>query len=404
VPLKGKKVLLGVSSSIAIYKALDVCSQLRKRGAEVKVVMTLAATRLVAPLTFEVMSQNPVCCDLFTREHGWEMEHLSYARWGDCLLIAPATANIIGKCASGVADDALSTLFLSFEKPVLIAPAMNTAMYLHPATQANLRRLRERGAIVIEPESGQLACGDVGVGRLAAVDTIIAALEKFFTSAASLAGRCVLVTAGATREPLDPVRFISNPSTGKMGFALAEEAQRRGADTILVSGPTHLQPPPGVDYVSVTTAQEMHREVLKRAKDCDVIVFAAAVSDYRPEKSAAQKVKKSDAAINVTLVPNPDIAADVAAKAKPRQVLIGFAAETHDVLKHAREKLRRKRFSLIVANDVSGSDSGFASDYNTATLISRTGKTISLPRLSKKEVAIKIFDEIIRIVGNRKRR
>jgi phosphopantothenoylcysteine decarboxylase/phosphopantothenate--cysteine ligase len=404
--LKGKHIILGVSGSIAIYKALDLCSLFRKQGAEVKVVMTQAATKLVAPITFEAISRHPVYTDLFSREHGWEMEHISFARWGDLLLVAPATANTIGKFAHGIADDALSSLFLSYQGPTFIAPAMNSAMYTHPIVQQNLQCLIERGVRQIAPQTGFLASGEQGIGRLEEPERILQIISSFFSQRSALAGRRILVTAGPTQEFFDPVRYLSNPSSGKMGYAVAEEAARRGAQVTLISGPTSLPDPPGITLHRVVSARQMHQAVMRNVSKADAIVLAAAVSDYRPEGQEAHKRKKSSAPLQTTLIANPDIAAAVREKKSTRQIVIGFAAETRDLVQQAKQKLATKGFDMIVANRVGQPGSGFQSDYNEVTLIDTRGTIQALPRMTKIEVASRVLDKLallLRPAYNKKR-
>ncbi len=396
--LKEKHIILGVSGSIAIYKALDLCSLFRKQGADVKVVMTHAATKLVAPITFEAMSRHPVYTGLFSREHGWEMEHIALSEWGDILLVAPATANIIGKFAQGIADDSLSTLFLSFQGPTFIAPAMNSTMYTHPIVQENLRQLAERGIRQIPPQTGFLASGEKGIGRLEEPERILEVISSYFSHCTALAGHRILVTAGPTHEYFDPVRYLSNPSSGKMGYALAEEATRRGAQVTLISGPTSLPNPPGIIVRHVITAREMHQAVMKRLKTADAIILAAAVSDYRPASQEPQKRKKSSAPLHVELIPNPDIATAVCKKKSPHQIVVGFAAETRDLVRQAKQKLATKGFDMIVANLVGQAESGFQSDFNKVTLIDKQGIIQALPRMTKIEVAAHVMDKLALLV------
>ncbi len=392
--LKEKHIILGVSGSIAIYKALDLCSLFRKQGADVKVVMTHAATKLVAPITFEAMSRHPVYTDLFSREHGWEMEHIALAKWGDLLLVAPATANIIGKLAQGIADDPLSTLFLSFQGPTFIAPAMNSTMYTHPIVQENLCQLAQHGVRQIPPQTGFLASGEKGIGRLEEPEGILEIISSYFSHRTALVGHRILVTAGPTHEYFDPVRYLSNPSSGKMGYALAEEAARRGAQVTLISGPTSLPDPPGIMVHRVITAREMHQAVMKDVKTADAIILAAAVSDYRPSSQELHKQKKSSASLHTVLVPNPDIAAAVCKKKSPHQIVVGFAAETRDLVRRAKQKLATKGFDMIVANLVGQADSGFQSNYNKVTLVDKQGTIQALPRMMKIEVASHVLDKL----------
>ena len=399
--IRNSHVLLGVSGGIAAYKSAELCRRLMKRGACVRVIMTKAATQFVAPLTFETLTRQPVYVDMFDRDRAFEIEHVSFARWGDALVIAPATANAIAKLAAGLADDPLSTTALAFRGPLVVAPAMNAAMWEHPQTQENVARLRERGAAIVEPESGQLACGEEGAGRLAELDRIEEAVEAALRSAAKhgpLAGRRVLVTAGPTAEPIDPVRHLSNPSTGRMGFAMAAEARRRGASVTLIAGPTLLDPPEGLkELVRVRTAREMRDAVMDRLAAQDVCVFAAAVADYAPESTAEAKIKKEESgqSISLKLVRTPDVAAEANAARRPGQVLVGFAAETSDLAARAREKMERKGFDVVVANEVSSENPAFAAPENAVTLLARSGVEERLPRARKEDLAVSIWDFVL---------
>jgi len=395
--LDGKYILLGVSSSIACYKSLELVRLFRKAGAEVRVTMTRNATKMITPLQFEALSENPVYVDVFSRNNPWEVEHVVAADWGDALVVAPATANVIAKMACGIGDDALTTLCLAFPGPVFVAPAMHTEMWRHPATRENTMRLKERGVRIIDPESGDLASGDRGVGRLASPETIFEAVRDYFLPHPVLAGKRVLVTAGPTREALDPVRFLSNRSSGKMGYALAEEAARRGARTILLSGPAALPDPAGVETIRVDTAEEMSRETGDRAGDTDIFIFAAAVSDYRPESASTGKIKKGEGEMTLRLVPNPDIARLTGENSRPDQILVGFAAETENLREAAAEKLRSKNLDLIIANDVSRRDVGMESEENQVMVMSRSGIIEETGILSKKALAERIWNIIEQI-------
>jgi phosphopantothenoylcysteine decarboxylase/phosphopantothenate--cysteine ligase len=389
--LAGRQVVLGVTGSIAAYKAVGLLRRLTGRGAQVTVVMTSAAQRFVTPLTFQVLSRRPVYDDLFDPRE--EILHLSLAQSADLLLIAPATANTLARLARGAADDLLSSLALSARCPILLAPAMDAVMWEHPLVQRNLDTLRGIGVGIIPPESGPLASGVVGPGRLAAEDAIVAAVEARLASSGPWAGVHVVVTAGPTREAIDAVRTITNRSSGKMGYALADAARTRGAMVTLITGPTDLPVPAGVDVVTVETAEEMRHAVLDRIDKTTVLLMAAAVADYRPKVSSPGKIKKSGSAITIELVPTPDILSEVAAR-HTEACVVGFAAETDRLVERATEKLHRKRLDLIVANDVSRPGIGFGANDNEVTMIDRTGAVVSLPRLSKRVLAERILDHI----------
>ena len=395
--MRGKMVLVGVTGGIAAYKTVDVVSRLKKLGAEVYVIMTRSATRLVAPLTFQSISGNPVRTDILEEPKEWRVEHIALAERADLLLIAPATANIIGKMANGIADDYLSTEFLAVTCPVLVVPAMNFNMYGHRVVQDNLERLRGLGCRVMEPAVGPMATGAVGRGRMPEPPEIVEEVVRILAAKRDLEGLTVLVTAGATREPLDPVRFLTNRSTGKMGFAVAEAARDRGARVILVAGPSTVPAPTGVELVRIETALELKDAVLARFEEADIVVKAAAVADYRPARYEEQKIKKGDGSLTLELVRNPDVLAELGQK-KTKQVLVGFAAETDDLLAHARGKLERKNLDFIVANDVTRPGSGFGTETNEAKIIARDGSVEALPLLTKREVAERILDRSARVL------
>ena len=396
--LTGKRILLGVSGGIAAYKAVEVLRKLMELGAEVRAVMTRNAARFVAPLTFSALSGKPVLTDEFS-EDGWgPMGHIAVTDGLDLALVAPATANIIGKLSAGIADDALSTALMAAECPVIIAPAMNERMFRNALLQRNIGNLRAVGVRIVEPEIGALACGTSGQGRLASPDRIVQAVQAAL-SLKDLVGMTVLVTAGPTREPIDAARFISNPSTGKMGYALAAEARNRGADVMLISGPTHLHPPQGVNHRSVTTAAEMHRAVRDHAGRCQIIIMAAAVSDFRPKEPSERKLKKEGASLTITLERTEDILQGLG-DAREGQVLVGFAAETDDIIRNAGDKLKKKNLDLIVANTIGLPGSGFASDMNEAVLMERGGNITELPRMTKTELAARIMDAIVELKKN----
>ncbi len=396
--LSGRRILLGVSGGIAAYKAVEVLRKLMEQGPEVRVVMTRNAARFVAPLTFSALSGKPVLTDEFS-EGGWgPMGHIAVTDGLDLALVAPATANIIGKMSAGIADDALSTALMAAECPVIIAPAMNERMFRNAFLQRNIENLRAEGVRIVEPETGALACGTKGPGRLASPDRIVQAAQAAL-SPKDLIGVTVLVTAGPTREPIDAARFISNSSTGKMGYALAAEARNRGAAVVLISGPTHLHPPQGVNHRSVTTAAEMRQAVQDHVGHCQVIIMAAAVSDFRPKEPSERKLKKEGAPLAITLERTEDILLGLGA-AKEKRVLVGFAAETDDLVRNAGDKLKKKNLDLIVANTIGLPDRGFASDMNEAVLVERSGRVTELPRMPKTELAARIIDTIVELKKN----
>jgi phosphopantothenoylcysteine decarboxylase / phosphopantothenate---cysteine ligase len=396
-----KKIALGVSSSIGIYKACEVLRGFEKAGFEVQVVMTKNATRLVSPLLFSSLSGLDTIVDLFDEPVARRVGHVALAKEISLYCIAPATANVIGKLAHGVADDFLTTLFLAARCPVLLAPAMNEAMYLHPRTQANIEALKALGVEFVEPDQGYLACGDEGWGRLAEPETIVREGLSFVGGGESLKGKVVLVTAGPTREFMDPVRFLSNPSSGKMGYELAREALRRGADVILVSGPATLPPPPGAKLERVTTAAEMKDAVLGAFPKADVVLMAAAVSDFRFKEVRPEKAKKADVAGTIAIERTEDILALLGRK-KKRQVLVGFAAETRDVIPNARKKMAEKGADLVVANPV-GEGRGFGADTNEVHIIRPSGPIRSTPRLTKREISRAILDEVEAVLEKKRR-
>ena len=393
--LTGKCVVVGVTGGIAAYKACEVVSRLKKLNADVRVIMTRNATEFVQPLTFQSLSHNPVSVDTFANIQTWEIEHIALAQRADLFIIAPATANIIGKLACGIADDMLSTTVMATRAPVLIAPAMNTAMLENPATQQNLRTLESRGMRMIAPGVGMLACGTSGAGRMSEPEQIVAAAVEALRPREDLAGLEVVVTAGPTAEPLDPVRFITNRSSGKMGYALAAAARARGADVTLISGPTALDAPAGVNVVHIRTTQELYDAVMANA-GADVVIQAAAPADYRAREVSPTKIKRTGETLMVELVPNPDIAAALGERKRAGQTLVGFAAETNDVVANAQGKLRRKSLDLIVANDVTRAGAGFDVDTNIITLID-AGSTRELPLMTKREAADRILDRVLEL-------
>ena len=388
-----KKIALGVSSSVGIYKACEVVRGFQKNGVEVQVVMTRNAVRLISPLLFSSLSGTTTIVGLFEEPVARTVGHISLAKEIALLCVAPATANVIGKFSGGVADDFLSTLYLAVRSPVLIAPAMNEAMYLHPQTQANIARLRALGVEFVEPEKGYLACGDEGWGRLAEPEAIVKEGLRLIGRTASLKGKTVLVTAGPTREHLDPVRFLSNPSSGKMGYELAREAVARGAEVVLVSGPTSLVPPDGARTEFVRTAAEMQAACLRAFPKADILVMAAAVSDFRFKDIRPRKAGKAEIGPSLTVEKTPDILALLGGKKSQGQFLVGFAAETHDILAHARKKLATKKADLMVANAV-GEGEGFGTDDNAVRIIAASGPVHETGLLSKRELSRVICDRI----------
>lgn len=397
---ENKKIILGVTGGIAIHKSLDLVSQLVKQGVSVHVVMTENATRLIQPLQFQVISRNPVLLDLFDVGATWKPLHIDVAERADLLAIVPATANFIGKMANGIADDALSTVAISVHCPILIAPAMEEHMYHNPYVKANIENLKSHGVEIVEPIHGDLASGHQGIGRLNTIDFILSRVTHLLTGRQDLKGKKVMVTAGPTREYLDPTRFISNPSSGKMGYAVAEVAQGRGADVTLISGPTTVSPPIGVELCYVETASEMQDAVLEVYDNVDIAVMAAAVADYRPQTSSPNKLKKSADQLTVPLKRNPDIA-EMLGQRKREQFLVCFAAETSDLLKNAQSKLINKNCDLMVANDILAKGAGFEDDTNIVTILSNADEQEQLPLLSKREVAEIIFDRVVAMMGAR---
>jgi len=395
--LRDKEIILGVTGGIAAYKAAELVRELIKKGARVHVVMTRNAQEFITPLTFQTLSGNPVQTDLFSLHQDSKIGHVALAGMAHLVAIVPATANIMGKVAHGIADDFLSTMIMASRSLVLFAPSMNVNMWESVAVQQNVEKLKKACYHFIGPEEGDLACEVIGKGRLAAVVDIVERIEGLLTEK-DMNGNRILITAGPTHEPIDPVRFITNRSSGRMGFALAKMATRRGADVILISGPTHLPVPGGnIRFISVGTASEMREAVLEQYKECSVIIKAAAVSDYHPKSVSKQKLKKLDASASLELERNPDIIGEIGSL-KGDRVLIGFAAETRDLIANARKKLKEKHLDLIVANDVSRSDSGFATETNKVVIIDSRGKVDRLPLKSKDEVANIILERVVEIL------
>ena len=395
--LTGREIVLGVTGGISAYKSAEVVSRLRHLGANVHVIMTKNATEFVSPLTFQTLSANQVVTDTFQAPEYWNVEHVALAKRAEIFVIAPATANIMAKMACGIADDMLSTTVLATKAPMLVAPAMNTGMWTAAATQANLKTLQERGIKFVGPDSGILACGDEGAGRMSEPETIVAAICDILNVSSDLAGLKVLVTAGATRERLDPVRYMTNDSSGKMGFAIAEAARARGAEVTAVYGSVTAQVPAGIRRIQIESAQELYDVMMREAPEQDIIIQAAAVCDYRFEKTAKSKIKKAEGeALTLTLAENPDVAKAVGAIKKKGQTLVGFAAETDNVRKNAAEKLKKKNLDMIVANDVTMPGAGFNVDTNIAAIITKNGVE-EQPLQTKRELADKILDKIVEL-------
>ena len=402
--LQGKTIVIGVTGGIAAYKTVELVRFLIQEGAGVHVVMTRNAQEFVTPLTFQTLSKNRVITDMFELSSEVDIKHISLARKADLILIAPATANIIGKYAHGIADDFLTTMLLATKAPVFIAPAMNPEMYHHPIVQSNITSLEKNGVRFIPPGIGDTACEEIGEGRLADLQVILQELKIFFAIKKDLAGQIILVTAGPTQEPLDPMRYITNPSSGKMGYALARAAGERGAQVILISGPTSLTPPPGIAFFSVKTAQEMYGIVLRELARASIVIKAAAVADFRPKSIKEQKIKKETAEkgeLVLSLEKTPDILADIGSR-KGDKILVGFAAETEALLENARQKMVAKNLDLIVANDVMAVGAGFGSDNNKVNIIHRDGRIEELPLLPKEQIAHLILDRVADIVQGSK--
>ena len=393
--LKGKKIVLGVTGGIAVYKAVDLVSKLRKEGADVRVVMTESAAKFVTPLTFKEISGNTVAVSMWAEAQEFHVEHIALADWADLMIIAPATANILAKAANGIADDLLSTVILASKTPIVLCPAMNCQMYINPITQDNLKKLADYGFIIMQPATGYLACGTSGVGRLPEPAEIIAFTKNFIShKEGDLKGLKILVTAAGTREPIDPVRFVGNRSSGKMGYAVAQAASERGADVVLVSGPSSLTPPANVEVINVETTREMMNAVLAKYAEMDIVIKAAAVADYCPHEVAEQKIKKAtDDALTIVLDKNPDILKKLG-ELKTRQFLVGFAAETQNLLANATEKIKKKNLDMIVANDVTIAGAGFNYDTNVVKFLFPNGEVKSLNKMSKLEVAQALLNEV----------
>lgn len=412
--LNGKKIVLGVTGGIAAYKCVDLASRLRKKGAEVHVILTRGAQNFVTETAMREISGNPVITSMWGEIHNYDVEHIALATLADVVLIAPATANVLAKAAAGIADDMLTTTVLATRAPIFFAPAMNSNMYENPVTQQNITTLQQRGWQLIPPASGHLACGTSGIGRMPEPAELVEVLENYFigeggsvesadgntmdnTMGSTMQGLKLLVTAAGTREPIDPVRYIGNRSSGKMGYAIAEAAARLGAEVTLISGPSALQPPAGVEFFGVESAREMRQLVQERFPACDIVIKAAAVADYRVKNVSDQKIKKNDAELTLVLEKNPDILKELGEMKQPHQTLVGFAAETQNLLQYAKGKLEKKNLDMIVANDVSKPQAGFNVDTNLIKLLKRDGSIEELPLMSKKELAYIILDRVMKL-------
>ena len=416
--LNGKKIVLGVTGGIAAYKCVDLASRLRKKGAEVHVILTRGAQNFVTETAMREISGNPVITSMWGEIHNYDVEHIALANLADAVLTAPATANVIAKGAVGMADDMLTTTVLATRAPIFFAPAMNSNMYENPVTQQNITTLQQRGWQLIPPASGHLACGTSGIGRMPEPAELVEVLENYFIGeggsvesadgntmdntmgnimGSTMQGLKLLVTAAGTREPIDPVRYIGNRSSGKMGYAIAEAAARLGAEVTLISGPSALQPPAGVEFFGVESAREMRQLVQERFPACDIVIKAAAVADYRVKNVSDQKIKKNDAELTLVLEKNPDILKELGEMKQPHQTLVGFAAETQNLLQYAKGKLEKKNLDMIVANDVSKPQAGFNVDTNLIKLLKRDGSIEELPLMSKKELAYIILDRVMKL-------
>ena len=393
--LKGKTVVIGVSGGIAVYKSCDVVSRLKKLNANVHVIMTKSATEFVTPLTFQSLSQNYVVSDMFEEPKTWDVEHISLAKKADVFLIAPATANVIGKVANGIADDMLTTTVMATTGKVLIAPAMNTNMYRNPILQRNISKLKELGYNFVDPDSGRLACGDIGEGKLASPEKIVdAVVDLFNEDKKDLLGKKIMITAGPTVESIDPVRYLTNRSTGKMGYAIAKMAANRGADVTLVSGPTNIEPPSNIKkLIKVQSAKDMYDAIIDNFDENQVIIKSAAVADYKPKNYSDKKIKKSNDDLIIELDRNKDIAYELG-KIKKNKILVGFAAETNDLIENAKGKISKKNLDFIVANDLTESGAGFGTDTNIVKIIDKDGNIAKYPQMKKDEVADVILDKV----------
>jgi len=393
--LANKTIVLGITGGIAAYKAADIASKLTQAGARVDAVMTESATRFIAPLTLRSLTGRPVITSMWELNSEFSIEHVALAEAADIVAIVPATANILAKLAAGISDDMITCTVLATKAPVVVAPAMNVNMFENTVTQDNLAKLKARGFTIVDPAYGRLASGKMGLGRLAETETIIGTIKQVLGRSGDLANKRIVVTAGGTQEPIDPVRYISNRSSGKMGYAVAEAARDRGATVSLITAPTSLPEPAGVEVIRINTATEMKEAVTKATAQTDALIMVAAVADYQPKSATREKIKKEDTGLTLELIKTPDILTEV----KGNFIRVGFAAESEDVLANAKQKLQKKQLDLIAANDITAADSGFSVDTNKVTLISREGKVDSLPLLTKREVADKILDRVVRLLG-----
>ncbi|HCJ56298.1 MAG TPA: bifunctional phosphopantothenoylcysteine decarboxylase/phosphopantothenate--cysteine ligase CoaBC [Clostridiaceae bacterium] len=394
--LENKNIVLGVTGGIAAYKSCDLVSRLVKAGANVDVIMTENAINFINPLTFQALSSNQVIVDMFKEPKYWEIQHISLAKKADAVVIAPATANIIGKIANGIADDMLTTVAMATTAPLVFAPAMNSNMYENKILQSNIDRLKEIGYHFIEPGEGRLACGDIGKGKMAEPYDIELCINEILNTKKDLQDKTIIITAGPTREPIDPVRFISNHSTGKMGYAIAEKAAERGAKVYLISGPTALKTPKGVRLISVNSAKDMQRRIMEHFDEAQIIIKSAAVADYAPAIAHDQKIKKKDENLTIELVKNPDILYELG-KIKGDKILVGFAMETQNLIENAKEKVLKKNLDFIVANDLFTEGAGFATDTNIVKIIDRGGNVESIPKMSKHQLADLILDKVMHL-------
>ncbi len=398
--LANKTVILGITGSLAAYKAADIASKLTQAGAGVEVIMTESATRFIAPLTLRNITGRPVVTDMFELASEFSIEHVALAEAADVVAIAPATASLIARLAAGISDDMLTVTVLATKAPVILAPAMNVNMFENSITQDNLAKLKARGFTIIDPAYGRLASGKIGLGRLADVDKIIGTIKQVLGRGGDLAGKRMVVTAGGTQEPIDPVRHIGNRSSGKMGYAIAEAARDRGATVTLVTAPTSLPEPVGMEVVHIETAAQMKEAVAEATSQADALIMAAAVADYQPKSAAKAKIKKETPSLTLELIRTPDILTEV----KGDFLKVGFAAESEDIVANARQKLEKKQLDIIVANDITDADSGFGVDTNKVTLIDRDGKVENLPLLTKREVADRILDRVVELLAKKARR
>lgn len=399
--MDNKKIVLGVCGGIAAYKACDLTSRLKKMGANIDVIMTKSATKFVSPLTFQSLSWNKVITDMFEEPKYWEIEHISLAQKADLFVVAPATANVIAKLANGIADDMLTTTILATQAPVIIAPAMNVNMYNNPIVQKNLKQLKNMGYIIVDSEEGRMACGDVGKGKMAEPATIVHALQEIACKEQDLYQKTLIVTAGPTREAIDPVRYLTNYSSGKFGYAIAEKAVKRGAKVILISGPTNLEVPNGVELINIKSTMDMYEKLIEKIHSADVVIKCAAVADYTPIEYSEQKIKKTDDDLVIRLKRNPDIALEIG-KIKGKRIIVGFAAETNDLVENAKKKLHKKNFDFIVANNIGDENVGFSSDNNKIYIVDKWDEVDDIPTMAKTKLADIILDKIVKCLEKNK--